>query len=512
MPRSKRNNKGTMKRKKKYGTNFFKNLNRHKMIVFAGLLFLLLFVITSSYSYSYFIKNDVVEEFNIVVGDLNFSLESDEFNTQREVSVSSGNVLEFIVLVTSLNEITSRYQLCYDALSVSGVDVYYVALEQYDASFGKIDSQDSKTIKIRIENNASEDVTLKFGIVGGLSHNEDVEVDSSKVKIDTSILKTVIAFDANGGSVDTLSKTFTFGTTFESLPTPTKKGYSFDGWYTDKTDGEKIESTTVFSDATIEVLYAHWTSVLLVDNVKIGQYIDYPVYYKNVYTVNSGTTNMADDTVYSGWRVLGIEEDDATGEKYVKLTTAGVPLTYKHPYSTTDTTVGETSVLNLTTNFFSTDITTTATDNKFHLCGFLQEKNSSVQITDIDDLKALFDNEFTRTTSDGALMVQSIRNADLKKALDELSNKTDSVIENLTDFTDYELLGIPADDTSGYVAYYSADVEQDFYLWAAFTLGYVVYTYAERGVRPVVLLKSDVIIASDNTGDGTYSNPYKISR
>lgn len=40
-----------------------------------------------------------------------------------------------------------------------------------------------------------------------------------------------LTFNANGGSVSTTTKTVTYGTTYTDLPTPTRTGYTFKGWY-----------------------------------------------------------------------------------------------------------------------------------------------------------------------------------------------------------------------------------------------------------------------------------------
>ena len=65
-----------------------------------------------------------------------------------------------------------------------------------------------------------------------------------------------VTFDANGGSV-TPSSTTTKGGKLESLPTPTRSGYDFLGWYTEETGGDKVTTGTVFTkDSTI---YAQWT-------------------------------------------------------------------------------------------------------------------------------------------------------------------------------------------------------------------------------------------------------------
>ena len=66
----------------------------------------------------------------------------------------------------------------------------------------------------------------------------------------------VVPLDANGGSVSTPYMCFVYGAGYSGLPTPTRSGYTFDGWYTAATGGSLVTaSTTVTSDMR---LYAHW--------------------------------------------------------------------------------------------------------------------------------------------------------------------------------------------------------------------------------------------------------------
>ena len=83
----------------------------------------------------------------------------------------------------------------------------------------------------------------------------------------------------------------------------------------------------------------------LASQVQIGDYVDYPVYYDNVYT-NNGNANYK--STYTGWRVIDVSGD------VVKLVSAGVPLTYYHGNNSANT------VKALTENF----LTTTYAGNK----------------------------------------------------------------------------------------------------------------------------------------------------
>lgn len=72
-------------------------------------------------------------------------------------------------------------------------------------------------------------------------------------------LKTyIVTLDANGGSVDPTSWTVSHGGTYGNLPTPTRPGYTFVGWFTAETDGTKVESTSTIAQNDNHTLYARW--------------------------------------------------------------------------------------------------------------------------------------------------------------------------------------------------------------------------------------------------------------
>ena len=72
-----------------------------------------------------------------------------------------------------------------------------------------------------------------------------------------------VTFDPNGGTLAEADKTksLTTGETYGTLPVPNYEGYDFDGWYTEKTGGTKIEETTIVTMFGTQTLYAHWTPI-----------------------------------------------------------------------------------------------------------------------------------------------------------------------------------------------------------------------------------------------------------
>lgn len=67
-----------------------------------------------------------------------------------------------------------------------------------------------------------------------------------------------VTFDANGGSVDFLNKTIIYGGTYGGLPTVTRAGHTFKGWYTALNGGARIYETTKVSTVGDHTLYAMW--------------------------------------------------------------------------------------------------------------------------------------------------------------------------------------------------------------------------------------------------------------
>lgn len=69
-----------------------------------------------------------------------------------------------------------------------------------------------------------------------------------------------ISLDANGGSVTPNSLTVYHTDAYKGLPTPTRSGYSFQGWFTEKSGGAKITETTTVSTSSMHTLYAQWSA------------------------------------------------------------------------------------------------------------------------------------------------------------------------------------------------------------------------------------------------------------
>ena len=72
--------------------------------------------------------------------------------------------------------------------------------------------------------------------------------------------KQQVLFEPNGGMVTPTSKNITKGSAYGELPTPTRDGYVFAGWFTDDAEPEEIKSTTIVTKTGSHTLYARWAT------------------------------------------------------------------------------------------------------------------------------------------------------------------------------------------------------------------------------------------------------------
>ena len=101
--------------------------------------------------------------------------------------------------------------------------------------------------------------------IGGTEHapgdkftvNADTTVTAVWKDKPVEITSFEITFNANGGSVTTTSATTGADGKLATLPTPTRSGYRFNGWYTAASGGTKVTTSYQFTADT--TVYAHWT-------------------------------------------------------------------------------------------------------------------------------------------------------------------------------------------------------------------------------------------------------------
>lgn len=100
-----------------------------------------------------------------------------------------------------------------------------------------------------------------------MSYNENVSASSTSSSSPTTINRYArwtantytVTFDPNEGTVNPTSQSVTYASTYGNLPTPTRRFYDFNGWFTESAAGTQVTADTKVTAKSNHTLYAHWT-------------------------------------------------------------------------------------------------------------------------------------------------------------------------------------------------------------------------------------------------------------
>ena len=116
-----------------------------------------------------------------------------------------------------------------------------------------------------------------------------------------------LTFDSNGGSISSASAEYEEGTVVNasSFPTPSRTGYTFDGWFDAKEGGNKVDSVTMTKDVTV---YAQWT--------KNDEPEPVDEYYTLTFDANGGEVSEGSRTEKKGTRIEASQFPTPTRDGY----------------------------------------------------------------------------------------------------------------------------------------------------------------------------------------------------
>ena len=97
---------------------------------------------------------------------------------------------------------------------------------------------------------------------GGTRVNTTTQVPSNNVTYFARwIANRTVTFNSNGGSaVNPATRTVVQGRTIGTLPTPTRTNYTFDGWFTTATGGNRVTANTVVQNNM--TVFARWSPIM----------------------------------------------------------------------------------------------------------------------------------------------------------------------------------------------------------------------------------------------------------
>lgn len=174
-----------------------------------------------------------------------------------------------------------------------------------------------------------------------------------------------LTYDANGGSVSPSTKDILYGEEYGTLPTPSKPGNTFIGWYTDLSYTYQILSSSIYEEGDDSRIYAKWQGnsyvLTLYPNFPLGGKLD-GFYSQNNINYGSAYGELPiltrEGYSFDGWFDQAVGGTEITSET-LYLLEASSDL-YAHWIATTPTFTDQTIT---TTAYLNKDINTLV-DNK----------------------------------------------------------------------------------------------------------------------------------------------------
>ena len=176
-------------------------------------------------------------------------------------SLTNLNVSSFNT--TKVTNMVAMFQGCnlLVRLDISSFDMTKVTSSSGMLNFGT--SAALKYIKTPYKNSTAIAITTGSTLYNVSTEEVATGVLAKSTSSQTLSVRFTLNLDANGGSCSVSSLVAYYYCSLtnvgKSLPTATQSGYTFSGWYTERTGGTRIYDSTPLTYTTTTTLYAHWT-------------------------------------------------------------------------------------------------------------------------------------------------------------------------------------------------------------------------------------------------------------
>ena len=194
------------------------------------------------------------------------------------------------------------------------------SLNSYNSSWDKwLLNTNNKTVTFKINSGKGFNISSQLILLPSLAESEShtfsgwfedeectKEFTESSIEVETTLYgrwRYVLTFDSTGGAATTSSKSIVYGQKYGELPSATKTGYTFTGWFTEKEEGkgEKITENDTVAKASDHTLYAHWTvnNYTLTFDFGNGTVVNETLKYNETITYPENLTR--EGFVFNGW-------------------------------------------------------------------------------------------------------------------------------------------------------------------------------------------------------------------
>lgn len=211
-------------------------------------------------------------------GDINLNSASENTVISKNVTLSKA-----VTSITSKMNVSGKYLVCGEVVNYEtylNVEPTTISADEYDVftspcavSFNANGGQAVDTTIVVYKGQKYGELPIPqrqyYEFLGWYAQAQDSELITADSEVQVTGSQTLYAhwkqltsnliFNANGGAVSTAKKLIYIGEPVGGLPTPTRDYYSFKGWYTAASGGEKVTASTVIDQTSDVTVYAQWT-------------------------------------------------------------------------------------------------------------------------------------------------------------------------------------------------------------------------------------------------------------
>ena len=105
----------------------------------------------------------------------------------------------------------------------------------------------------------ADPVRAGYSFISWDSNIANMPADNTTITAQWTANNYTVTLNPSGGSVSQSTKVVTFGSAYGELPNPTRKGYTFLGWFTE--NNESITGESIVKTPDNHALYAHWLEI-----------------------------------------------------------------------------------------------------------------------------------------------------------------------------------------------------------------------------------------------------------
>ena len=125
-----------------------------------------------------------------------------------------------------------------------------------------VNELESKGFKVSVKENTDD---KPAGTVIGQTpdaNTEQIEGSTVTLFVSTGRKKVTVTYNGNGGSVSRGSDTRYINDAYGDLPSATRSGYNFSGWFTAAEGGTQVNTSAALYKNEDHTLYAHWSKIV----------------------------------------------------------------------------------------------------------------------------------------------------------------------------------------------------------------------------------------------------------